>query len=254
MKKFLFVICVFVITACNNVQKTETFTEHYTSKDDVAVYTFTKSVREYEEYPADEWGKMSVAISRGDIKEVKRLLKEGFNVNNTDHGSALTDACLKKQAEIAKILIAAGADVNKEDTLRAVVKSYDADADIVKILIDSGAKVNTFIRVCGRIEDAPIVFDNGGYAGHPACVWRKQSLLHEILAQKEAKKEEIASIEKEIEEYDEEDTSYRTSYRIAKEILYYNLTEAIDREKQLAEIVKLLKQAGAKDINKKENN
>jgi len=60
---------------------------------------------------------LGIAVFRGEVDNVKSLLKEGGNpnfVNDLTKGSVLMTASQKGQAEIVRILLAAGSDANYE--------------------------------------------------------------------------------------------------------------------------------------------
>ena len=90
------------------------------------------------------------AVRTGDNKRVKELLAAGASANGAkDDRLGLTiplvEAVTNGHVETAKILIAAGADVNKISGLgntALVVASHLGDAESVKLLLGSGANPN----------------------------------------------------------------------------------------------------------------
>ena len=60
------------------------------------------------------------AASRGDAAEVRRLLDDGADANERDASgrTAVTAAALGDHVEVARVLIAAGADVDLQDADR----------------------------------------------------------------------------------------------------------------------------------------
>src|SRR5262245_28972362 len=85
------------------------------------------------------------AARRGDIAVVKAFLEKGVNVNSkTRYGAtALSYACDKGHAELVRLLIERGADVNVKDTFYGEVPLGWAlshgHAQIVKLLLEKGA-------------------------------------------------------------------------------------------------------------------
>jgi len=87
------------------------------------------------------------AMKYGNLSKVKKLLKEGSDVNGKDeYGSpALHIALLYKHKGIVKQLIKKGADVNAKNFFGATalqVASHLGQTDMVKLLIKKGADVN----------------------------------------------------------------------------------------------------------------
>jgi len=85
------------------------------------------------------------ASLHGHIKDVKRLLDEGADVNALyDEANALYLASLQGYSDIAKLLLDKGADVdirvNTETPLMRA--SWEGNTDIVKLLLDQDAVVN----------------------------------------------------------------------------------------------------------------
>jgi hypothetical protein len=86
------------------------------------------------------------AVWVGDAAKVSKLLRRGANPNAKEDGSTpLHLAVLKEHADIAKLLLEHGADVNAKDKYggtplhRAVLTE---DADVVTLLLEHGADVN----------------------------------------------------------------------------------------------------------------
>ena len=119
---------------------------------------------------AESEAQIVVAIMNNDVAEVRRLIAEGVDVNarsqsyNRDYRpTALMKAAECDSVDVAKVLIAAGADVNAWDNhygytalICAAQKTYVLKADLkadyernksknmamVKLLIEAGANVN----------------------------------------------------------------------------------------------------------------
>ncbi|RIK61584.1 hypothetical protein DCC62_27540 [candidate division KSB1 bacterium] len=106
---------------------------------------------------------MSAAYN-GDIAEVRKLIKEGADVNetNVEGQTALMSATRQNQVEVVKVLVENGADVNSkaqgsiEVTALMIAARFGYD-DIMKILIDNGADVNA------RSDGARASGADGGY-------------------------------------------------------------------------------------------
>ncbi len=94
------------------------------------------------------------ASAKGDLTSVKRLLKEGADVNAADtHGrTALLEASWAGHLDVVKLLIEKGADVNAADItgysplMRA---SEEGHSDIASALIKAGAETNARGKVRG---------------------------------------------------------------------------------------------------------
>lgn len=90
------------------------------------------------------------ACKKGDLSDVKRLIKMGASANECDFGgfSCLHEAALAGHTSIVKYLIEHGADVNKQslDVADAETPLMDAaenqHIDIVKLLLKHGANPN----------------------------------------------------------------------------------------------------------------
>jgi len=98
----------------------------------------------------------------GNIKEVKRLIKAGVDLNvQEDHDriSALSMASIKGNIEIVKLLIDAGADLNVQDgdgETALMIASKNGHTDIVKLLIEAGADLNV-----QDIDVVPVLIEAG---------------------------------------------------------------------------------------------
>jgi serine/threonine-protein phosphatase 6 regulatory ankyrin repeat subunit B len=94
------------------------------------------------------------ASAKGDLETVKKLLKEGADVNFTDmHGrTALIEAAWSGNSAIAEFLIKKGADVNACDSAgyTALMRaSEEGHLPVVRALIKNGADVNARGKVRG---------------------------------------------------------------------------------------------------------
>ena len=93
-----------------------------------------------------ERGRLHFAAQDGDVEEVKRLLKDGYQPNEFDDlgKTPLHYAAERGHLEVLKALIASGADVNAHDErvigntpLREV--AGNCSYEVAKILVDAGA-------------------------------------------------------------------------------------------------------------------
>ena len=116
------------------------------------------------------------AAAEGDVKEIRRLIKNGENPNQADEGgiTALMWAADNGHSETAKVLLDNGADPNQADKdgwtalMRAVA---DGHSDIAKVLLDNGATPNQANKdgitalmdaaADGHSDTAKVLLDNG---------------------------------------------------------------------------------------------
>lgn len=109
---------------------------------------------------------------RGDANSVKTLLDKGTDVNAEDGNghTALHSAAERGYVDIVKILLAKGADVNANGGgfTPLMLAANNGHAEIVKILLDNGANVNAKFR--GSIS-IPGEFSTGGVTALIFAVW-----------------------------------------------------------------------------------
>jgi hypothetical protein len=89
--------------------------------------------------------KLAMAISRGDVDTVKKLIEAGIDVNYDSHDyTLLTTATTVENADIARTLIAAGANVNAKSKTgyTALMSAVMGNVGVTKVLIEAGADVN----------------------------------------------------------------------------------------------------------------
>lgn len=89
--------------------------------------------------------KMAKAVRKGDLSTVKAMLAEGFNPDQAYlfGNTLLKDAAYKGHLEVARALIAAGANVNVHSTTTALNQAaFHGHAEVVRLLLKSGADVN----------------------------------------------------------------------------------------------------------------
>lgn len=97
----------------------------------------------------------------GNAEMAKMLIDSGADVNaaNLEGGTPLRDACVYDSLELVDMLIQAGADVNRRDTEIGNTPLFHMNSiDVAKALINAGADVNARN-------------DNGSTPLHCACVW-----------------------------------------------------------------------------------
>ena len=306
MKKLLILLCVFgVLSACNNAPQEQKETDGNTQQANIAEPKNTYKA------PATLFD----AIYNGDIEGVRNLIAKGADVNAKDElgANALIWALWpvspieaakeirsrkcdiftseedidkkykdypqtippEKRAEIVKLLIAAGADLNEKDKYigkTPLIYAVTAnDKEVVKLLLESGADINAkvnnttplFTAVENRYtEIAKFLIESGAdknamlqvtilgklsIAGRPSEYF-DCSILHIMLLEQDEVKYRLAP--KDMPEYLDHGKS-REKY--PREHLYPS--EYFDhwksREKNLPEIIKLLQDSGAQDIRKK---
>lgn len=93
------------------------------------------------------------ALAFEDAKKVAQLLLDGADPNATEEISLMTPLMVSEKADIAKLLIEAGADPNGVDKLGRTVTHHalkmDEAASIVRILGEAGAKIDTSAKEIG---------------------------------------------------------------------------------------------------------
>ena len=139
----------------------------------------------YDFFVADLSAAMTIALAltgllaaatKGDVKEIRRLLKTGENPNQADEngGTALMWAADKGYSEAAKVLLDNGAtpnQANKDGGTALMCAAVCGHSDVVKILLDNGAEPNQadetgqtaliWAAVGGHSDTAKILLDNG---------------------------------------------------------------------------------------------
>lgn len=91
---------------------------------------------------------LTEAVKQNDVKAVEELLQHGADVNEqagTDGWSALMLAAIKERVEIARLLVAKGANVNQKTEI-GITPLMNAGksccTEIARLLIENGAEVN----------------------------------------------------------------------------------------------------------------
>ena len=96
---------------------------------------------------------LMVAVQSNHPKAVKMFLSSGANPNalyTKDGGTALTYASKRGYAEIAKMLLAAGANVESLGGWKPLqIAAESGHSEIVKMLIDAGANLNAVAKING---------------------------------------------------------------------------------------------------------
>src|SRR5450432_1361527 len=128
-------------------------------------------------------GRISKAIDNGDVAAVSEFLKGGGNVDMNERGTTLLmEATNLKQLEVAKILVAAKAQVNAKSQVGVGPLYYAIDPNefgrpnprntpatvmaLVKLLVDAGANINA--PGAGDLWVSPIA--QAAKRGDPALV------------------------------------------------------------------------------------
>ncbi|MPM07619.1 hypothetical protein SDC9_53925 [bioreactor metagenome] len=100
-------------------------------------------------------------VKSGKIELLGYLFDKGFNVESIyNNFSLLESACLWRNAEAVKCLLAHGADPNGKDVAGEPLENAveEGSYDIVKLLIDYGADVNTIPTYSdGSMADSPLM-------------------------------------------------------------------------------------------------
>jgi ankyrin repeat protein len=120
-----------------------------------------------------------VACEKGDSVEVRRYLKEGIdpNVSRSSGATALSYAVAGRHSDVVKLLLAAGADPNRDSFGLAplFLASENGDLDSVKALLAAGAKVGAPLRAIDedmKVRDGDTALMACGSAGGKASVVR----------------------------------------------------------------------------------
>jgi ankyrin repeat protein len=130
-----------------------------------------------DEHTADvvephEYIDIFAAAMEGDVTEVSRFLAEGVDVNSTNRegGTALIKAAEFRSAEVAKILIDAGANINAGTKYHYTALMYairNEDLKMIKLLTLSGAALEDdftalmFASVSGKARAAKLLISAG---------------------------------------------------------------------------------------------
>ncbi|CBN58107.1 hypothetical protein OSCI_3620030 [Kamptonema sp. PCC 6506] len=118
-------------------------------------------------------------VTKGDIKKVKSLLQENVNVNfSVCETTALCQAASQGHLEIARLLIAAGANVNQRASEGyfnpLLYAAYDGNLEIVRVLLEANADIH--VRVTDYLN--PLEYaELGKLEGH-----KKGQQFDEVIA------------------------------------------------------------------------
>ena len=82
------------------------------------------------------------AIKRGAVKEVRKLLNHGADVNARNQWQQQTPLYFARNEAIAKLLLDHGADVNARNQYQGTPLHEAKNETIAKMLLDHGADVN----------------------------------------------------------------------------------------------------------------
>ena len=248
MKTIIIIMCVCLVCVCAIVgynkyqeEKERKIRQEWQEELELA----DKKYREYQQ-------KISVlidAVNKGDAEKIKRLIKEGADVNGAYNISLpkysskqrrpLITAISKGNTEIVKLLIELGADVNAREEIGSIYDRIITPAlivavrhgytEIVKLLIEAGADVN--IKEIKYIPDPSGAHSDGPGGAFPDLI-PSEELSLSVLQQAISERERINS------HLNVLDVGPSGREKISK------LRQQI---KDLDEIIELLKAAGAKE-------
>jgi len=112
---------------------------------------------------ADPGAELRAAATRGDLAQVRALLDAGVDVNaRTDYGAtALSYAADKGHAQVVKLLLERGAEVDPEDTFYHSTPitwaGYNGHAEVVELLIAAGAKPSPALAMAVNRDKVEVV-------------------------------------------------------------------------------------------------
>ncbi len=108
------------------------------------LFIFLLIITPFSSFAQDDATKLTMAIMKGDVTQVKELLASGVSADIRTSGRvyALQTAVQFDNFEIAKILIENGANVNRTDAYKRPIIFAALNAKMMKLLIDSGADIN----------------------------------------------------------------------------------------------------------------
>ncbi len=128
--------------------------------------------------PASKVEQMLTALQKKDLDQIKRLIDEGVNLNWAPGSNQLTAfayACAYSDLKTVKLLVNAGADIDRQTVLGDVplIKAHEhQQTETIKFLIEQGANVNLpndygispFIGFCGYgdLELVKLSLEHGG--------------------------------------------------------------------------------------------
>ena len=139
----------------------------------------------YDFFVADLSAAMTIALAltgllaaatKGDVKEIRRLIKNGENPNQADENglTALILAAIDEQPEAAQILLDNGIEpnqANKIDATALMGAAFGGQSEAAKVLLDNGAEPNQANKIGwtalmgaaagGHSEAVKVLLDNG---------------------------------------------------------------------------------------------
>ncbi len=198
---------------------------------------------------------LSQAIEKGDAPRVKELLTQGWgSLKNADreHRTPLIRAAQAGLVEIVRLLVAAGADVNwapgMSDPTALMIAARDGRLEIVQILLEAGASVNRrefgadktalyYAADKGRVEIVTALLKKGA---NPNGVDRSNQDAHPLLAAIQTGNTEIVRA---LLDAGASPNVGKTNWNSLKTETALQMAQS----KNLSEIVRLLRQHGARD-------
>jgi hypothetical protein len=114
------------------------------------------------------------AVQRGDIKATQILFDHGFVLRRVcECDRSLTSAAGNGYAELVRLLLDEGADINGESEFRGTALAdacYNGHEEVVTILLDRGVDINTGFSNIGLASRNPL--EAAAYGGHLGIVQR----------------------------------------------------------------------------------
>ena len=213
MKIFLILLCVcgVVFGACNHTKKENI-------SNTINAPTAEVYIEQVNEYA------VIIPLANGNTEEAKKQLEE-LKLSDLSYNSILGLAAELGNTEIAKLAIEKGANVNENAAGKfhpLTLAAINGRVDTVKALVEAGADVNALDIALGPNNNATSIISSKNIYEY--------SVLNLVLERQKNIKESIAVMQNKKNETKEE--------------------ELKEQEKNISEVIKILKAAGAKNTEK----